>query len=88
MDQSVIPLTFMISQLMRKPLMTNIIERCLLVAKKVFHKSPIDIAPISSTLYVINGSFMFQPKMANYSNDHSSDTGHKKFILTNLNDIH
>ena len=35
--------------------MVKILKRCLLVGRKVLYKSPIDIAPLSSTLHAVNG---------------------------------
>ena len=55
--------------------MVKILRRCLLVDKKVLYKSPIDIAPLSSTLHAVNGQFLF---WQNYSNSYISDTGPKK----------
>ena len=35
--------------------MVKILKRCLLLGKKVLYKSPIHIAPLSSTLHAVNG---------------------------------
>ena len=49
-------------QFMRKPLITEILERWLLVGKKVPYKFPNDIASKLSTLHGANWRFVCQPK--------------------------
>ena len=58
------------SPITRKPLITQILERWLLVGKKVPYKFPNDIASKLLTLHDLSVG----RKMANYSNSHSSDT--------------
>ena len=60
------------SRFTRKQWITKILERWLLVEKKVPYKFPNDIPLQLLTLRVVNGRFIFLPK---YSNAHSSDTG-------------
>ena len=55
--------------------MVKILKRCLLLGKKVLYKSPIHIAPLSSTLHAVNGQFLF---WQNYSNGYISEMGPKK----------
>ena len=55
--------------------MVKILKSCLLLGKKVLYKSPIHIAPLSSTLHAVNGQFLF---WRNYSNGYISETGPKK----------
>ena len=55
--------------------MVKILKRCLLVGRKVLYKSPIDIAPLSSTLHAVNGWFLF---WQNYSNSYISETRPQK----------
>ena len=62
--------------------MAKILKRCLLVGRKVLYKSPIDIAPLSSSLHVVNGRFLF---WQNYSNSRSSDIGPKKIKKCSVN---
>ena len=52
--------------------MVKILKRCLLLGKKVLYKSPIHIAPLSSTLHAVNGQFLF---WRNYSNGYISEMG-------------
>ena len=52
-------------QFTRKPLITEILERWLLVGKKVPYKFPNDIASKLSTLHGVNQQFVCRPKMAN-----------------------
>ena len=47
------------SPFVRKPQITKILKRCLLVGKKVLYKSPNDIPFKLSTLHAINGRFIF-----------------------------
>ena len=53
---------FMSHQFTRKPLIAEILERWLLVGKKVPYKFPNDIASKLSTLHGINRRFVCQPK--------------------------
>ena len=51
-----------IFQFTRKPSITNILKRCLLVEQEVLYKSPIDITPLSLTLHAVNRQFIYQLK--------------------------
>ena len=57
----------MSSQFKRKPLITQILKRWLLVAKKVPYKFPNNIASKLLTLHAINWQFVCQPKNAESS---------------------
>ena len=57
----------MSSPIMRKSLIAQILERWLLVAKKVPYKFPNNIASKLSTLHAVNWLFVFQPKNAESS---------------------
>ena len=61
---------FTFSPFMRKLLITQILERWLLVGKKVPYKFPNNIASKFLTLHGVNRQFVCQPR-----NSHSSDTG-------------
>ena len=43
--------------------MVKILKRCLLLGKKVLYKSPIHIAPLSSTLHAVNGPIFILAKL-------------------------
>ena len=58
---------FTSSPIMRKSLITQILERWLLVAKKVPYKFPNNIASKLSTLHAVNWWFVCQPKNAESS---------------------
>ena len=51
---------FKFSPFVRKPQITKILKRCLLVGKKVLYKSPNDIPFKLSTLGAVNGWFLFR----------------------------
>ena len=57
--QQPIEKNFKFSPFVRKPQITKILKRCLLVGKKVLYKSPNDIPFKLLTLGAVNGQFVF-----------------------------
>ena len=62
--------------------MVKILKRCLLLGKKVLYKSPIHIAPLSSTLHAVNGQFLFLAKLLKwlYLGDGTQKNKNKKML--------